>query len=88
LNINSKKQTHDMKKIISIIAITIGLSLPLILTAQTPPHPNGGFGPGSGNTPVGEGPAGAPVGSGTLILTLLAASYAGIKSCKKHDEEQ
>jgi hypothetical protein len=75
-----QKQTHFMKKIISIIALTISLSLPLVLSAQAPPHPNGGNNPtGGGNTPVG-GNSGAPIGSGTVLLTLMAAAYGGLKS--------
>lgn len=74
-----------MKKIITIITIILSLSLPLATLAQ-PPHPNGGNNPGNGNTPVG-GTSGAPVGSGTLILTLLAASYAGAKTYKNRSED-
>ena len=76
-----------MKKIITITAIILSLSLPLLVSAQ-PPHPNGGNNPvSSGNTPVG-GTAGAPIGSGTLILTLLAASYAGLKTYKNRSDEK
>ncbi|MDO9254730.1 MAG: hypothetical protein Q7U54_04390, partial [Bacteroidales bacterium] len=46
------------------------------LTAQAPPHPNGGAAPSGINTPVG---AGAPVGSGTLLLLGLAGLYSGKK---------
>ena len=79
-----------MKKIISIIAIAISLSLPLVLSAQTPPHPNDGATPsGDENRVGGHGPAGAPIGSGTIILTLLAAAYGGKKvyNLRKEDKE-
>lgn len=76
-----------MKKLIITSAIAIALSLPLVLSAQ-PPHPNGGNNPNTGgNTPVG-GPAGAPIGSGTVILTLLAAAYGGKKVYNLRKEEK
>lgn len=75
-----------MKKIISLIALAVALSLPMVLSAQNPPHPNGGNDPGTGNTPVG-GPAGAPVGSGMVILTVLAAAWGGKKVYELHKEE-
>ena len=65
-----------MKKILIIAAIALGLSFSSTLTAQSPPHPNGGGAPGQGNTPVGGG---APVGNGTFILFALALAYAGRK---------
>ena len=66
-----------MKKIIkSLIVIGLFLSLPLFVAAQTPPHPNGGGGPGSGNTPVGGG---APIGGGVLIMIALGMGYASKK---------
>jgi hypothetical protein len=46
------------------------------LTAQVPPHPNDGGGPGSGDIPVGGG---ASIGGGFLILLSLAAGYASKK---------
>ena len=64
-----------MKKIFIIAAITIGLSFSSTLTAQTPPHPNGGNAPGASNAPVG----GAPIGNGTFILFALALAYASRK---------
>ena len=75
-----------MKKLIIISAIAIGLSLPLITSAQTPPHP-GGTGGGAGTTPVGGTPVGAPIGSGTVILTILAAAYSGKKVYNLRNEE-
>ncbi len=78
-----------MKKIITITAIILSFGLAPIVSAQ-PPHPNGGNNPNSGgttNTPVGQN-SGAPVGSGTFILTLLAASYAGAKTYKYRSEEK
>lgn len=77
-----------MKKIISIIAIAISLSLPLVLSAQQPPHPNGDVTPTDDSKRVGHGPS-APIGSGTIILTLLAAAYGGKKvyNLRKEDKE-
>ena len=55
--------------------------------AQNPPHPNGGGAPGSGtNTVVGGQQGGAPVGSGDLILLVLALAYAGRKINKRKEE--
>jgi hypothetical protein len=69
-----------MKKAIkSIIVIIVFLSIPLFSVAQTPPHPNGGGGPGSGNTPVGGG---APIGGGLVILMSLGMAYASRKIYK------
>jgi hypothetical protein len=65
-------------KIIRIIAVTVLLASAIYVNAQSPPHPNGGVAPGTGNTVVG-GQQGAPIGSGTYILFLLAVAYAGRK---------
>jgi len=64
-----------MKKIFLIAVIAFGLSLPVTLLAQNPPHPNGGAAP----TSTTNSPVGAPVGSGTFILSALAMAYAGRK---------
>lgn len=68
-----------MKSFLKLLTIAVFLlaSTP-ILNAQTPPHPNNGAAPsiGNGNTPVG---AGAPIGSGTLLLLGLAGLYGGKK---------
>ena len=77
-----------MKKLIITSAIAIALSLPLVLSAQTPPHPNGGNAPGGNNTAVGHEPSGAPIGSGTIILTLLAAAYGGKKVYNLRKDEK
>ncbi len=47
------------------------------LSAQNPPHPNGGNNPGTGNTPVGGG---APVGGGLLIMLIAGSMYAAKKT--------
>ena len=66
-----------MKKALkSLIVAGIFLTLPLFSLAQTPPHPNGGGGPGSGNTPVGGG---APIGGGLIIMMALGMSYGAKK---------
>ncbi|RLD55817.1 MAG: hypothetical protein DRJ05_12335 [Bacteroidetes bacterium] len=63
-----------MKKLITYIAIVIFLAAgPLLMQAQTPPHPNGGGAPGSGNTPVGGG---APIGGGLIIMLALGIGYS------------
>jgi hypothetical protein len=66
-----------MKKAIRII-ITAGFFLvaPLIMVAQTPPHPNGGNAPGSGNVPVGGG---TPIDGGFSIMLVMGAAYASRK---------
>ena len=56
------------KAIKSLIAVVFFLSLPLLMIAQTPPHPNGGSASGSGNTPFGGG---VPVGGGILLMIAL-----------------
>ncbi len=66
-----------MKKLIFIVSLAIGLSLPMVLSAQNPPHPNGNGTPPSGdNNRVG---AGAPIGNGVFILLVLGMAYAGRK---------
>jgi hypothetical protein len=66
-----------MKKALkSLLIAGIFLALPLFSLAQTPPHPNGGGGPGSGNTPVGGG---APIGGGLIIMMALGMSYGAKK---------
>lgn len=64
-----------MKKLFRTVALAIILSVPVVLAAQTPPHPNGGNAPGSGNTPVGGG---SPIDGGLTVMLLLAAGY-GVK---------
>jgi hypothetical protein len=68
-----------MKKHLKTALFTAFLLIaPLVMLAQTPPHPNnGGTAPGtSTNTPVGGG---APIGSGTLLLIGLAGLYGSKK---------
>jgi len=61
-----------MKRTFRIILTAIFLlSAPLLMLAQSPPHPNGGAAPGGGNGPVG----GAPVGDGIYILIAMALVY-------------
>lgn len=62
-----------MKKNFKILILaSIFVTAPLIMLAQTPPHPNGGNAPGGSNGPVGGG---APVGSGLSILVAMGAAY-------------
>ena len=70
-------------KILVIAALLV--TSPLVMLAQSPPHPNNGANPGIGNGPVGGG---APIGSGTLILFSLAMAYAMRKFNKERQNEQ
>ena len=70
-----------------IIAITLFVAGTLYTRAQTPPHPNSGGAPTTtGNTTVGGQPGGAPIGSGTYILFMLAAAYGGLKVYRQRTE--
>jgi hypothetical protein len=69
-----------------IIAISLFVAGTLYTRAQTPPHPNSGGAPGGGNTVVGGQQGGAPVGSGTYILFMLAAAYGGLKVYRQRAE--
>jgi hypothetical protein len=66
--VKQKIQT-DMKKVMQILAITLVMLVPMILTAQPLPYE---FGGGTGGSPVGGG---APIGGGLLILLSLAIGY-------------
>ncbi len=65
-----------MKTTIKTIIIAALISIPMVMFAQNPPHPNGGNTPGGGNTPVGGG---APLGGGMIIMMVLAAAYGSKK---------
>jgi hypothetical protein len=72
-----------MKKLIqTFLVVSAFVLLPIALSAQTPPHPNGGGGPGSGNTPVGGG---APIGGGLIIMLVSALAYGTKKTFYKKD---
>ncbi len=58
-----------------LLAAMIVLSFGLM--GQNPPHPNGGSGPGSGNTPVGGG---AAVGEGLILLMTMGFWYGTKKT--------
>ena len=66
-----------MKNIFKTLVIAVLISAPVILFAQTPPHPNGGNVPGGGNTPVGGG---APIGGGLIIMMVMGAAYGAKKT--------
>ena len=68
---------NNFKRIIAAIILIAGT---FYAQAQTPPHPNGGVIPGSGNTVVGGQPGGAPIGSGNFLLIGLALLYATKKA--------
>ena len=71
-----------MKKGFKLLTISALFAIiPLFLSAQNPPHPNGGSGPTSGNTPVGGG---APIDGGLSIMLLLGAAYGA----RKHFHQQ
>jgi len=65
--------TIRIVKYIATLILVLGFSF---LSAQNPPHPNGGGAPGTGNTVVGGQQGGAPIGSGNLLLIGLALLYA------------
>ena len=75
-----------MKRTIKILVISALFFLaPVILLAQTPPHPNGGNAPNSGtNTPVGGG---APLGGGLVMLIAMGAAYGAKKVYHLRKEE-
>jgi len=69
-----------MKKALKLLLIAgTFMALPLVMTAQVPPHPNNGGGPGGGNIPVGGG---APIDGGLTIMLLLGAAYGSKKIYK------
>lgn len=72
-----------MKKIITVLSFLFFLLVINGAFAQTPPHPNGGGGPGSGNTPVGGG---APIDGGLVILIAMGSAYAAKKTYKFRKE--
>ena len=70
--------------IFMVLFFTIGVS-----NAQSPPHPNSGGVPTTGNnTTVGGQQGGAPVGSGNIILFLLASVYAAHKLLRTRSESE
>lgn len=77
-----------MKKIFSLIVVTVFLVFSLNTLAQTPPHPTTDPSAG-GNLPVG-GSAGAPIGSGLVLMLAMSAAY-GLKKVsqvpKKNEDE-
>ena len=69
-----------MKKIFRYIILTGLLVLTISLNLNAQPHAgqqSGGAGVTGGR--IGDAPAGAPVGSGTLLLIGLAGLYGGKK---------
>jgi hypothetical protein len=66
----------------TFLVVSAFVLFPIILSSQTPPHPNGGGGPGSGNIPVGGG---APIGSGLIIMLVSALAYGTKKTFYKKD---
>ncbi|MCF8368499.1 MAG: hypothetical protein K9G76_05605 [Bacteroidales bacterium] len=62
-----------LKKIILSSLFILAISA---LSAQSPPHPNGGNSPGSSNSPVGGG---APIGSGIVLMMVLSIGYKTTK---------
>ena len=75
-----------MKRNFRILLVTAYLiAAPLIMFAQSPPNPNGGSNPGSGNLPVGSTggenntPTGAPVGNGIYAMLAMGIAYGAFK---------
>jgi len=65
-----------MKRNFKILLIAAFLvTAPLLMLAQTPPHPNNGGAPTGANTQVGHAPS-SPIGGGTEILVALGIAYA------------
>ena len=65
-----------LKKIVKIAIVFLFIIGPLVMFAQSPPHPNGGNAPNAGganNTPVGGG---APIDGGFVVMMVLGAAYA------------
>jgi len=68
---------RNLKKVLVLVLLTI---VPLIMLAQSPPHPNGGSNPGPGNGPVGGG---ADIGGGFSILLAMGAAFGFNKLYQK-----
>jgi hypothetical protein len=64
----------------ALIIAALLITAPFILSAQEPPHPNGGNAPtvGGGNRPVGS----APIDGGLGILIALGAALGTRRVCK------
>lgn len=67
-----------MKRIIAIIAISL---ISMITIAQPDPRQNGD-GSNVGGEPIGSS---APIGGGTVIMSLLVAGWAAHKLIKERD---
>ncbi len=74
-----------MKKLNLLLTAVLMLFMIISLSAQTPPHPNGGNSPGSSNIPIGGG---APIGSGIFLLIGMGAVYGGKKFINFRKENQ
>jgi len=73
INNNLNMKTNFRILLIAALLVTA----PLLMLAQSPPHPNNGNAPTHGtNGPVGGG---APVGSGVVLLAALAVAYGTCK---------
>ena len=58
---------------------------PLLMVAQSPPHPNNGSAPIHGtNGPVGDG---APIGSGLILLIAMGTAFGARKLYQMRDTE-
>jgi hypothetical protein len=68
-----------MKRSIRILVLAALISSPILMLAQSPPHPNGGNAPNAGGTTNGPVGGGAPIENGTFILFTLALAYIGRK---------
>lgn len=74
-----------MKKYLQLfILFGFFILAPMVLSAQVPPHPNGGGGPGGSNIPVGGG---APIDGGLTFMIVLGSAYALRKNREVKEEE-
>jgi hypothetical protein len=75
-----------MKKSLRILTVVTLISLATSLnSAFAQPHPgNQANGSSTGGTPIG---AGAPVGSGEIILLVMAALYGGNKAFSARNKQ-
>ena len=71
-----KKTIYKYSAVAAMVFMSFGIF------AQTPPHPNGGSGPGTGNTPVGGG---APIDGGLTLMIVLGAAYGSKKLYRKEN---
>jgi hypothetical protein len=70
-----------MKKIRTVLVITMLMALPLLNFAQPLPYQNGN------GSQVGQNPVGAPIDGGLSILLFLGAGYGARKIAQMRKKE-